>query len=72
MATRADHLVSKIRALPEEEKLEVLDALLADLNERDQEIDHIWAEEARERWRAYKAGKIGTVSYDELLEKYRR
>ncbi len=49
MATRADHLVSEIRSLPEEEKLRVLDALLADLNERDQEIDQIWAEEARER-----------------------
>jgi putative addiction module component len=72
MATRADHLVSEIRSLPEEEKLQVLDALLADLNERDQEIDQIWAKEARERWRAYKAGKIETVSYDELIEKYRR
>jgi putative addiction module component len=72
MATRADHLVSEIRSLPEEENLQVLDALLADLNERDQEIDQIWAKEARERWRAYKAGKIETVSYDELIEKYRR
>lgn len=49
MATQADKLVSEIRALPDEEKLRVLDAILTDLDKPDQEIDQVWAEEARKR-----------------------
>ncbi len=56
MATQADRLVSEIRALPEEEKLRLLDA----------------ATEARKRWIAYKAGGLATVSYEELMAKYNR
>ena len=55
MATQADKLVSEIRALPDEDKLRVLDAILTDLNKPDPEIDQVWAEEARKRWNSYKA-----------------
>lgn len=72
MSTRAENLVSEIRALPDEEKLKVLDALLTDLNRRDPEIDRVWANEARRRWNAYKAGEAATVSYEELMAKYSR
>jgi hypothetical protein len=72
MTTRAESLVSEIRSLPEEEKLKVLDALLTDLDTRDSEIDQVWATEARKRWSAYKAGKVATVSYKELMAKYSR
>ena len=72
MATNADKLVSEIRALPDEEKLRVLDALLTDLDKPDYEIDHVWAEEARARWIAYKAGELETVAYEELMNKYKR
>ena len=72
MTTQADRLVSEIRSLPEEEKLRVLDAILTDLDKPDSDIDHIWAVEARKRWASYKAGKISTVSYEELMSKYNR
>jgi putative addiction module component (TIGR02574 family) len=72
MATNADKLVSEIRALPDEEKLRLLDAILTDLNKPDDEIDYIWAVEARKRWDAYKAGRLRTVSYEELMSKYNR
>jgi putative addiction module component (TIGR02574 family) len=72
MSTRADNLVSEIRSLPEEEKLKVLDALLTDLDKRDPEIDGVWANEARRRWDAYRAGEVTTVSYEELMSKYSR
>ena len=70
MATQADRLVNEIRALPDEEKLRVVDAILTDLDKPDQEIDHVWAEEARKRWSRYKAGHLQTVSYEELMHKY--
>ena len=72
MATQADKLVSEIRALPEEEKLRLLDAILTDLDKPDPELDHVWATEARKRWLAYKAGRLSTVSYEELMAKYNR
>jgi putative addiction module component (TIGR02574 family) len=72
MSTRADNLVSEIISLPEEEKLKVLDALLTDLDKRDPEIDGVWANEARRRWDAYRAGEVTTVSYEELMSKYSR
>jgi putative addiction module component (TIGR02574 family) len=70
MAIDAEKLVSEIRSLPEEEKLRLLDAILTDLDKPDPEIDRIWANEARKRWAAYKAGRLSTVSYEELMAKY--
>ena len=70
MATNTDKLVSEIRALPDDEKIRLLDALLTDLSESEPEIDAVWASEARRRWEAYKAGNIASLSYEELLSKY--
>ncbi|HEU5240002.1 MAG TPA: addiction module protein [Pyrinomonadaceae bacterium] len=72
MATETDKLVTEIRALPEEEKLRLLDVLLTDLDKPDPEIDQVWAAEARKRWAAYKAGRLTTISYEELINRYKR
>ncbi|HMH42293.1 MAG TPA: addiction module protein [Pyrinomonadaceae bacterium] len=71
MSTSADKLASEIKDLPDTEKLRLVDAILADLDKPDPEIDRIWAEEARKRWIAYKAGGIPTLSYEEVMAKYR-
>ena len=72
MSAATDELLSKIKALPEDEKLLLVDAILTDLYRLDPEIEQVWADEARKRWDAYKAGKIPTVSYEEVMAKYRR
>ena len=72
MPTQADRLVSKIQALPAEDKIRMLDTILTDLDKRDHEINHVWAVEARKRWASYKAGQLQTVSYEELMSKYKR
>ena len=71
MATNADKLVSEFRALPAEEKLRLLEMILTDMDTPDPEIDEIWAKEARKRWEAYKAGKVNTISYDDLISRYK-
>jgi len=71
MATTADEIVSEIRALPDADKLRVVDAILTELHKPDPEIEGVWAEEARERWTAYKEGRIGTVSYEDVMAKHR-
>jgi putative addiction module component (TIGR02574 family) len=71
MSSTADKLEQEIKALPGIEKLRLVDSILADLDRPDPEIDRIWAEEARKRWDAYKAGRLQTVSYEEVMSKYR-
>jgi putative addiction module component (TIGR02574 family) len=72
MSTTADKLISEIRDLPDVEKLRLVDVILTDLDKPDPEIDRIWADEARKRWTAYKAGRIPTVSYEEVMAKHRQ
>jgi len=72
MAKTVDKLAEEIHDLPDVEKLRLVDAILADLDKPDPEIDRVWAEEARKRWAAYKAGRVPTVSYESVMAKHRR
>jgi hypothetical protein len=71
MSPSSDKLKKEIESLPDVEKLRLVDAILADLDRPDPEIDRVWAEEARKRWAAYRAGDVQTVSYDDAMLKYR-
>jgi putative addiction module component (TIGR02574 family) len=70
MSAAKDELLSKIKELPEDEKLEIVDAILTDLHQSSSSLDRVWAEEAQKRWTAYKAGKIETVSHEEVFNKH--
>lgn len=72
MAKSLDKLAKEIHELPDVEKLRLVDEILTDLDTPDPEIDRVWAEEARKRWTAYKAGKVPTVSYESVMAKHRR
>lgn len=72
MAKSLDKLAKEIHELPDVEKLRLVDEILTDLDKPDPEIDRVWAEEARKRWTAYKAGKVPTVSYESVMVKHRR
>ncbi|MBI5203709.1 MAG: addiction module protein [Nitrospirae bacterium] len=50
--------------------MELVDSILMQLDKPDPEIDRIWAEEAKKRWKAYKAGKVETVSYEQVMKKH--
>jgi len=71
MKTTPEKLSAEIKSLTDVEKLKLVDAILADLYKPDPEIDHIWADEARNRWAAYKAGRIPSVPYQDVMNKYR-
>ncbi len=72
METTDEKLVEEIKSLTDLEKLRLVDSLLADLDKPDPELDRVWAEEARKRWDGYKSGRISSLSYQEVMEKYRR
>jgi putative addiction module component (TIGR02574 family) len=71
MATIKKKLKENIESLSDIEKLELVDSILMTLDRPDPKIDRIWAEEARKRWKAYKSGKLETVPYDQVMDKYR-
>ncbi len=71
MGMISDELAEKIKSLPDIEKIELVDSILMQLDRPDPEIDRIWADEARKRWEAYKTGKLETVPYDQVMDKYR-
>jgi len=71
MGTISNELAAKIKSLPDNEKIELVDSILIQLDKPDPEIDRVWAEEARKRWQAYKMGKVETVSYEQVMDKYR-
>jgi hypothetical protein len=72
MATSGDELALEIRLWPDLEKVRLVNAILSDLEKPDPALDRIWAEEARKRWAAYKAGRLPTVAYEDLMAKHRR
>jgi putative addiction module component (TIGR02574 family) len=72
MSAATDELLAKIKQLSDEEQLRLVDAVLTNLGASEPQITRVWAEEARKRWTAYKAGKIPTVSYEEVMAKHRR
>ena len=72
MAKTVEKLATEIHDLSDTEKLRLVDVILEDLDSPDPEIDRIWANEARKRWAAYKAGKIPTVSYETVMSNHRR
>jgi len=67
----AKELYQQANQLPPLEKLHLAELLLADLDTPDLEIDAIWRNEAQKRWQAYQAGELKTVSYEEVMKKYK-
>jgi putative addiction module component (TIGR02574 family) len=72
MRTLTDEVVEKIKTLPDVEKLAIVDSILLDLDRPDPEIDKVWADEAKARWQAYRAGRAEHVPYAEVMARYRR
>jgi hypothetical protein len=72
MANRAQDIVTQVSTMPDAEKLKLVDLMLRQLDKPDPEIDKVWAQEARKRWQAYREGKLGTVSYEQVMEKHQR
>lgn len=54
--------------LKPEERFLVVEGLLRSLDEPDQEIDAIWAEEAEKRLTAYRAGKLAGIAMEDVFK----
>jgi len=53
------------------EKAQLIDKLISSLDKPDKEIDGLWAEEVEERIDAYDQGKLKSIAFEKLIQKYR-
>ena len=72
MPTDLNEICRKAAELPDIEKLVLVDALLAQLDRPDPEVDRIWAEETRRRRQAYRAGRLEARDYERIMESFPR
>lgn len=71
MTKAAKTLSAQARKLSPADRLELVDDILASLDEPDPAIDRLWAAEAEERLAAYRRGEIKAVPLEEVLATYR-
>lgn len=60
-------ILEQAMALKPEERLMIVEGLLKSLDEPDQKIDEIWAEEAEKRLKAYREGRLEGIPMEEIL-----
>ena len=70
MPTTLDELCAKAKELPDLEKLALVDALLAQLNRPDPELDNVWLQEARNRRQAYREGRLQARDYEDVIKDF--
>ena len=71
MNTTSQAIIEQTSQLSANEKIELIDALLAIVDKPDAEIDALWAKEAEDRLAAYHSGAIKALDLNRLFAKYR-
>ncbi len=61
-------IISKALHLKPTERFIVIEALIKSLDTPDPTIEKAWAREAEKRLKAYKTGKLKTVSFEDIFE----
>ncbi len=71
MSVTTQAIIEQTNHLSANEKIELIDALLASVDKPDAEIDALWTKEVEDRLAAYSAGKINVLDLNQVLAKYR-
>lgn len=66
-----EELLKQAKALAPAEKLELVEALMSELDRPDAGVDAAWAEEAEDRLAAYRKGQIRAIPLADVLAKYK-
>jgi len=72
MKTSRETITKQALSLPPAERVEVIEALMASLDETDRAIDELWAKEAESRLDAYDRGEIEKIPLEAILARYGR
>jgi len=65
-------ILSEVLSFTPENKAILVNELLNSLDQPDDAVDFLWAEESEGRINAYEQGKIKAVSINDILKKYNR
>jgi len=65
------HIINEALSLSLDEKAELVDQLLSDIDGLNKDIEQKWATEVESRIDAYESGKLKAVSLEEVLAKYK-
>lgn len=71
MEIKTENVLKEALELPAIERAGLVNRLLSSLDTPDKTIDEVWQKEIGERIQAYEAGKMETVSVEEILAKYK-
>jgi len=71
MSTSTQAIIEQANKLSINEKIQLIDALLATVDKPDTEVDALLAKEAEDRLEAYKNGDIKALDLNQVLAKYR-
>lgn len=66
-----EELLEQAKTLPPAQQVELVEALLNELDRPDEGIDAAWAAEAQDRLAAYRKGLIRAIPLEDVLAKYR-
>lgn len=64
----SQEILEQALQLKPEERFSVVEGLLRSLDEPDKTLDHIWANEAEKRLKAYREGRLEVVPMEEIFE----
>jgi putative addiction module component (TIGR02574 family) len=71
MNTISQTIIEQANMLSVIEKIELIDALLANVDKPDAQVDALWATEVEDRLAAYHKGEVQSVTLNQVLAKYR-
>ena len=52
------------------ERLQLIEMLTRSLNKPEEDIEKIWAEESEKRYKALEEGRIKTIAFNEVIQRY--
>ena len=70
MSVASQNILDRALNLSDADKAFIIDQLRASLDQRYEAIDDQWGREAEQRVEDYKAGRLSSVSMEQLLAKY--
>jgi len=70
MSDNAKTLIEQARALPPQDRIALVEDVLASLDGADPAIDQMWAREASDRLAAYRRGELAAKDLADIVAKF--
>lgn len=65
-----NEIINETASLKPAEKYQLIETLIQELNHIDEDIEKEWIDESEKRLKLYEEGKLETVSYEEVFDKW--